>query len=154
MGTVVLGLLVGLWASLLLPRALRAWREARPMGSVDSFEHTMSRLSPMGSGAGRHILVPGQPSPQAGRARVVARRRVVLAALVAVAVNALAAALLFGGALWTFGGFALLSLGGYVGVLAQLEARRAERRRKVRRLPRPQPAAASAGRELERTRSA
>lgn len=112
------------------------------MTTVDSFEYRMSILSSARSGrhrASRDLLVPAQPPPstfQARRARLVARRRAVLATLAVVTVNLAAAAVLFGGALWIPLSVAVSALAGYVAVLAQLEARRTRGRRTVRRIPR------------------
>lgn len=142
MSVVVLALLGGLWACILAPRALRAWRQGRPMTTVDSFEYRMSILSSARSGrhrAPRGLLMPAQPAPSASkarRARLVARRRVVLTTLAVVAVNLVAAAVVFGGTLWLPSVLAVSALVGYVAVLAQLEARRTRARRTVRRLPR------------------
>lgn len=142
MSVVVLALLGGLWASILAPRALRAWRQARPMVSVDSFERRMSVLSSARStrpAERRDMLAPARPTdsgPAARQARVAARRRTVLATLAVATVNLAAAALLFGGALWVPFALAVLALGGYVALLARLQARRMEARRTVRRLDR------------------
>lgn len=111
------------------------------MTTVDSFEHRMSILSSARSGrhrAPRDLLMPAQPEPaaQARRARLVARRRTVLATLAVVTVNLAAAAVVFGGAFWVPLLVAVAALAGYVAVLAQLEGRRTRARRTVRRIPR------------------
>lgn len=142
MSVVVLALLGGLWAFILAPRALRAWRQGRPMTTVDSFEYRMSILSSARSGrhqAARDRLMPAQPvlsASQARRARLVARRRAVVTTLAVAAVNLVAAAIVFGGTLWVASILAVSVLAGYVAMLAQLEARRTRARRTVRRVPR------------------
>lgn len=112
------------------------------MVSVDSFERRMSVLSSARSSrpaARRDMLVPARPTesgPAARRASLAARRRTVLATLAVATVNLAAAVLLFGGVLWAPFALAVLALGGYVALLARLQARRMQARRTVRRLHR------------------
>ena len=89
MGPLVVVLLLGLWASILLPGALRSRRASSPLDTVSDFERSMSMLSPIRSTdrlPGRELLVLAHPASVTGgsnRARLVARRRATLKALLA-----------------------------------------------------------------------
>jgi len=141
MSAVVVALLGGLWASILLPGALQARRENRPISSVHSFERSMSMLAgPARSPSGRRVLVLNHPATVAGkgsRARTARRRRTALArlALAVLATGALAAVL--GGLAWLLFAAAVLGLGLYVLLLVEARAREVERRRKVRAIRPP-----------------
>lgn len=142
MGWIVLVLLAGLWASILLPGALRPRWRTSPQASISAFERTMSVIAPRPPaehGPGRHVLVLAHPHSLTGRskrARLLARRRAALARLAGLCVVAAALALSFGGLLtWLFAAVAVV-LVGYVAVLRQQRSRRAEARRKVRALRR------------------
>lgn len=150
MGTLVVALLLGLWASILLPGLLRARREAALLTSISTFERCMSMLAPAdsrlavrpsrtrGPGPGRHVLVLGDPAAFAGRgrrSRVLRRRRALLARLSGTTAVAVLAGVLVGGWAWTAAAVVGASLAAYVALLLQLRGRETELRRKVRRLP-------------------
>jgi hypothetical protein len=88
MNLVVVGLLIGLWAWVLLPGLLRERRNSSPLDTVNSFERSMDRLAQTGleqssaEASGRQILVLDDAERVvSGRARSRAevRRRAVLA---------------------------------------------------------------------------
>jgi hypothetical protein len=88
MNLVVVGLLIGLWAWVLLPGLLRERRNSSPLDTVNSFERSMDRLAqtgleqPSAEASGRQILVLDDAERVvSGRARSRAevRRRAVLA---------------------------------------------------------------------------
>lgn len=153
MGSLVVLLLLGLWASILLPGLVRARREATPISSVSTFERCMSMLAPTAGrltagrvsrvrGAaphpGRHVLVLRDAAAVATgrrRQRVLRRRRALLLRLLAATVATAAAAVVVGGWAWSVFAVVAASLVTYVGLLVQLREREAEVRRKVRRLP-------------------
>lgn len=145
MSFMVVVLLGGLWASILLPGALRARRDASPMNSIDSFERSMDMLA-LHSGTrlsrppGRHVMVLEQPAAvtRAGdRTRMLRRRRQMFVRLVAGTAISGALSLLVGGMLlYVFVAMAT-ALSSYVALLVQLRARQEQVQRKVRRLPPP-----------------
>jgi len=150
MGSLVVVLLLGLWASILLPGLVRARREATPITSVSTFERCMSMLAPTAgrlttgragrprpAAPGRHVLVlrdPAAVTTHTRRHRVLRRRRALLLRLVAATAMTAVAAGAVGG--WAWVAFALVaaSLVVYLGLLVQVREREAEVRRKVRRL--------------------
>lgn len=156
MNLVVVGLLIGLWAWVLLPGLLRERRNSSPLDTVNKFERSMDTLAqtgvdqPSADASGRQILVLDDAERVvSGHARSLAevRRRTVLArgGFVVVAVAAGGAV---GGGLWwipltVVGPLYLL----YVAAVLRLERRLAERREMLhdlaeereRRLP-PEPA--------------
>jgi hypothetical protein len=88
MNLVVVGLLIGLWAWVLLPGLLRERRNSSPLDTVNSFERSMDRLAqtgleqPPAEASGRQIMVLDDAERVvSGRARSRAevRRRAVLA---------------------------------------------------------------------------
>jgi len=137
MNLVVVGLLIGLWAWVLLPGLLRERRNSSPLDTVNSFERSMDRLAQTGleqtsaEPSGRQILVLDDAERVvSGRARSRAevRRRAVLARggfLVAAAGVGGGV----GGGLWwiPFGVLGSLYLL-YVLAVVRLERRLAERR--------------------------
>lgn len=143
MGVAVVVLLGGLWASILVPAAVRARRETSPLHSVDHFERSMGMLAPKPSVGpantpGRYVMVLERPSRLTGAVRMspaVERRKAVLLRLAAaVPVTGILA--------WTSGGFfsmlfrlTLVALIGYVGLLVQLQSRRMQAARKLHHLP-------------------
>jgi hypothetical protein len=151
MNLLVVVLLTVLWASILVPGAVRGRHSRSPTSSIDSFERSMGILASETSGRltgtppGRHVLVVHDPARfgarTSRRARTLARRRVVLQALIgAVGVTGLLAVAV-GGAAVTALIVSAAVLAGYVAVLAQVKASAEQARRTVRRLPR-RPAAA------------
>lgn len=137
MSLLVVILLVVLWAAVLVPGALRGRASSSPMSSIDSFERSMVMLAHRAqarSPSGRTVLMPPAPRSSA-RARAAQRRRAVLARLGgAVGVSA-PLGMFAGGAAWLLFAGSLAALVGYVIVLFQVQARQAELRRKVRRIP-------------------
>lgn len=158
MNVVVVGLLIGLWAWVLLPGLLRDRRNASPLDTVNSFERSMDTLAQTGaeqSGAehtGRHVLVLDDAERVvSGRARshLELRRRALLARggffVAAAAIGGVV-----GGGLW----WIALAVTGvpylcYVGAVVRLERRLAEQRemlhdlaeeRERRQPPEPLPA--------------
>jgi hypothetical protein len=146
MNLLVVVLLAVLWASILVPGAFKGRQFRSPSASIDSFERSMGILASETRGRltssppGRHILVVHDPArvvlPASSRARTLARRRMILQALLAAtAVTGLLAVVLGGAAVSAFA-VAAAALIGYVAVLAQIKAAADQARRTVRRLPR------------------
>ena len=136
MSLLVLALLVGLWAAILLPGAVRAHRASSPASTVDAFRRTMERLSTRPVSGPEPMSHADAATPPADpRIRAQARRRTVVTLLVAWLVAAAA------GAVWISEGFLWLvltdavALAAYVGLLFGLRARADEARRKVLPLP-------------------
>jgi hypothetical protein len=155
MNLLVVVLLTVLWASILVPGAVRGRHDRSPSASVDAFERSMSILASETRGRfgpsppGRHIMVVADPPAlvhgRAHRGRALARRRAILQGLaVAVATTGLLA-VVSGGVATVLFGAAASALVAYVGVLTHLKARAEQTRRTVRRLPaahRPEPGTA------------
>jgi hypothetical protein len=143
MGVAVVVLLGGLWASILVPAAVRARRETSPLHSVDHFERSMGMLAPKPSVGpantpGRYVMVLERPSRLTGAARMspaIERRKAVLLRLLgAVPITGILA--------WTSGGFfallfrlSILALVAYVLLLVQVQSRRMQAARKLHHLP-------------------
>jgi hypothetical protein len=136
MNLVVVGLLIGLWAWVLLPGLLRERRNSSPIDTVNNFERSMDTLAQTGGEqsfelSGRHVLVLDDAERVvSGRARSRAevRRRAVLArgGFVVVAAGLGAGA---GGGLWWIPFAVLCSLYlVYVAAVVRLERRLAEQR--------------------------
>lgn len=159
MSFVVVGLLVGLWAWVLLPGLLRERRGATPVDSVTTFERKMDTLGRAGGDAatgaaveqgGRRILVLGDPErvvSARARSRAELRRRGVLARggfLLAVAV---VAGIALGGWWWLPAGVLGVPYAVYAGLAVRLEHRLAQQRdrlldldeERARRQPEPAP---------------
>jgi hypothetical protein len=147
MGFVVVVLLGGLWASILVPAAVRSRRESSPIHSVDLFERSMGMLAPTKPTAsvagsrqlpGRYVMVLERPG-QVARGRMpspaLERRRTVLTRLLAAVPGCGLLALVAGGIFVTIFWLSVLALGGYVALLVQIQARRADAAAKLRRLP-------------------
>ena len=137
MNLVVVGLLIGLWAWVLLPGLLRERRNSSPLDTVNSFERSMDRLAQTGleqtsaEPSGRQILVLDDAERVvSGRARSRAevRRRAVLARGGFLVVAAAAVGGVGGGMWWIpFGVLGSLYLL-YVLAVVRLERRLAEQR--------------------------
>jgi len=136
MNLVVVGLLIGLWAWVLLPGLLRERRNSSPIDTVNTFERSMETLAQTGGDqisetSGRHVLVLDDAERVvSGRARSRAevRRRAVLArgGFVVVAAGLGGGA---GGGLWwipfaVLGSLYLI----YVAAVVRLERRLAQQR--------------------------
>ena len=147
MGWLVVVLLGGLWASILLPGALRARRGTSPLDSISAFERSMSLIAPLQHERppGRQVLVladPGSVTGHSHRARVLARRRSVLRALAGAVVVTGALAPSVGGPFPLLLAASVVVFAGYVVELRRQRHRRLEARAKTRRLPLGAPAAA------------
>jgi Flp pilus assembly protein TadB len=137
MSFVVVGLLIGLWAWVLLPGLLRERRNASPVDTVDRSERSMDTLAqtgmeqPTADGSAREILVLGDPErvvSARARSRAELRRRAVLArGGFVVALTAIAGVVL-GGWWWTPVGVLGAVYLVYVGFAVRLERRLAEQR--------------------------
>ncbi len=137
MNLVVVGLLIGLWAWVLLPGLLRDRRNASPLETVSRFERSMDTLAQTGGDhlrgdeLGRRILVLGDAERVvSGRARTRAelRRRALLARGGFVLAVAIVAGLVLGG--WwrapaAVGAVVYLS---YAAMVVRIERRLAEQR--------------------------
>lgn len=150
MGVAVVVLLGGLWASILVPAAVRSRRESSPIHSVDLFERSMGMLAPRTPSGpanvpGRYVMVLERPSHVAGfgpHATAIERRKAILVRLVAAVPFTGVLALVAGGFFRTLFVMSILALGAYVGLLVQMQARKAEAARKLHRLPTRAPVAA------------
>lgn len=136
MSFVVVGLLIGLWAWVLLPGLLRERRKAPPVDSVDGAERSTDTVAPTSVGqapadGGRAILVLGDPERVVSartRTRAEVRRRAMLArGGFVVAVTAIVG-IGFGGWWWTPVGVLGATYAIYVGFVVRLERRLAEQR--------------------------
>lgn len=137
MNLVVVGLLIGLWAWVLLPGLLRERRNASPLETVTKFERSMDTLAQTGmgpsaaDGSGRPILVLDDAErvvSGGARTRSELRRRALLARggfVVAVAVIGGAVA---GGWWWTPAAVVGVAYLSYVGLVVRVERRLAEQR--------------------------
>ena len=140
MGPLVVVLLLGLWASILLPGALRSRRASSPMDTVSDFERSMSMLSPIRPAdrpPGREMLVLAHPASVTGgsnKARLIARRRTTLKGLVAtVALTGVLTVVTRGQTLALFL-VACVGFGCYAAMLRQIKTRQAQARLKTRRI--------------------
>lgn len=154
MTIVVILVLAGLWAAVLVPPLLRARHEHRGNGSIGSFNRNLgvlgrtngsdprsgglqprpSRPLPAGSS-----LQP--PAPRRGAMSPVQRRRRDVLFGLAGAVGLLfVVAVVVGGPAWLLWLASVGLLGAYVVMLLRIKQAAAERRSKVRYLPRGQPA--------------
>ena len=137
MNLVVVGLLIGLWAWVLLPGLLRERRNSSPLDTVNKFERSMDTLAQTGADqpsadlSGREILVLDDAERVVSghaRSRAEVRRRALLARGGFVVVAAAAAGAVGGGLWWiplaVVGLLYLL----YVVAVLRLERRLAERR--------------------------
>ena len=136
MNLVVVGLLIGLWAWVLLPGLLRDRRNASPLDTVNSFERSMDTLAQTGAesgvdATGRHVLVLDDAErvvSGAARSRPELRRRALLARGGFTVAAATIGGVVGGGLWWipvAVTGFAYLC---YVGAVVRLERRLAEQR--------------------------
>jgi heme exporter protein D len=137
MNLVVVGLLVGLWAWVLLPGLLRERRAKESRTSEPTAERSADPSLPTGSArqsgdrSGRQVLVLGDPERIVSartRSRAEVRRRTMLARggfAVAVAVGG---GVLIGGWWWTPAAIAGVTYLSYVALVMRLERRLAERR--------------------------
>jgi hypothetical protein len=136
MNLVVVGLLIGLWAWVLLPGLLRDRRNASPLDTVNSFERSMDTLAQTGAesgvdAAGRHVLVLDDAErvvSGAARSRPELRRRALLARGGFIVAAATIGGVVGGGLWWipvAVTGFPYLC---YVGAVIRLERRLAEQR--------------------------
>lgn len=143
MGLVVVILLAALWASMLLPGVYRARRQLSGIDSPRSFQRTMSMLArKCGSASpadscppGRRVLVLDDAASVAGfaaRSRMRRRQRAALAQLGSVVFVTGVLAVVAGDRLWTMFGVSAAVFAGYALLVAQVRAREAERREKVR----------------------
>lgn len=178
MDVVVIGLLVALWAAILLPGLVRARQEASPAASVSRFHRRMDLLEqtngvpaadgptpPDGASPHDRRRVGRAPSPSArhaaassrrgnaarspGGLTVVERRRVVLASLLAALGFAVVVAAWLGGATW--GGVVAVAVGlvGYCFQLRRVVVR--ERRTRRQAVAREGSPAGAPGRPSART---
>lgn len=162
MNLVVVGLLIGLWAWVLLPGLLRERRNASPLDTVNRFERSMDTLAqtgmeqPASDVSGRHVLVLDDAErvvSGGARSRADVRRRAVLARGGFVVAAAAVCGVVGGGSWWV-----PLSVVGvpyvlYVVAAVRLERRLAQQRemlhdlaeeRQRRQPPEPLPADTSA----------
>lgn len=154
----VLLILVVIWAVVLIPPWLQSRRESRPGDSIATFRQQLNVLER--TAPGQHI--PGQygvgatvvgfaarrPSTRPGPARtrveplrrsdVRRRRREVFLTLLGAVGLTFVSALLVGGPVWALHLATVMLLAGYVGMLVRLQQQAAERRAKVRYMPRAQ----------------
>ncbi|CAN5893121.1 hypothetical protein BH23ACT10_BH23ACT10_21620 [soil metagenome] len=137
MNLVVVGLLIGLWAWVLLPGLLRERRNASPLETVNRFERSMDTLAQTGGdpavdeGAGRQVLVLGDAERVvSGRARTRAelRRRAVLARVGFVLAVTLVAGIALGGWWWTPAALVGVPYVVYAGLVIRLERRLSQQR--------------------------
>jgi hypothetical protein len=147
-----LGMLVLLWAALLVPSALRS-RTGSPHATVGGFERAMDVLktSPRSApkGAGRQLLVPGdagrivdhadiaaaeEPKPYKREDPRVEARRVWFLRLVVGTVASIALAIGFGGLLWAVALLSLAATTAYVVLLRRWKLQADQVRSVVRRL--------------------
>lgn len=138
MSFVVVGLLVGLWAWVLLPGLLRERRNASPLESVNQFERSMDTLAQTGAGeqpggneTGRRILVLGDAErvvSARARSRAELRRRAMLARGGFAVAVATVAGLVLGGAWWIPAGVIGAVYAVYVGMVLRIEQRLAQQR--------------------------
>lgn len=137
MSFVVVGLLIGLWAWVLLPGLLRERRNASPVDTVHRFERSMDSLAqtgieqPAADGSAREILVLGDPErvvSARARTRAELRRRAVLARGGFVVAVAAVAGIVLGGWWWTPAAVLAAVYLIYVGFVVRLERRLAEQR--------------------------
>jgi hypothetical protein len=137
MNLVVVGLLIGLWAWVLLPGLLRERRNSSPLDTVNNFERSMGTLAQTGveqspgETSGRQILVLDDAERVVSghaRSRAEVRRRAVLARGGFVVVVAAVGGAVGGGLWWIpFGVLGSLYLL-YVVAVVRLERRLAEQR--------------------------
>ncbi len=138
MNLVVVGLLIGLWAWVLLPGLLRERRNTSPLETVNRFERSMDTLAQTGADSpprhdalGRRIMVLGDAERVvSGRARTRAelRRRAMLARGGFVVAVAVVVGLVLGGWWWTPAGLGGATYLTYAGLVVRLEQRLAEQR--------------------------
>lgn len=109
MNLVVVGLLIGLWAWVLLPGLLRERRSSSPLETVNKFERSMDTLAQTGrdhsvsDAAGRHVLVLDDAERVVSgrtRSRPELRRRALLARGGFVVAAAAVAGMAFGDMWW------------------------------------------------------
>jgi hypothetical protein len=138
MSFVVVGLLVGLWAWVLLPGLLRERRNASPLESVNEFERSMDTLAqtgaaeqPDGRESGRRVLVLGDPErvvSARARSRAELRRRAMLARGGFALAVATVTGLVLGDMWWIPAGVVGGAYALYVGMVVRIEQRLAQRR--------------------------
>jgi hypothetical protein len=139
MSFVVVGLLIGLWAWVLLPGLLRERRNASSLDSVNQFERSMDTLAqtgaaeqPRGDQTGRRILVLGDAErvvSARARSRAELRRRAMLARGGFALAVATATGLIVDGAWWIPAGVVGAAYAVYVGMVVRIEQRLAQQRR-------------------------
>lgn len=137
MNLVVVGLLIGLWAWVLLPGLLRDRRNASPVETVSRFERSMDTLAQTGSdqaaddGSARQVLVLGDAErvvSARSRSSAELRRRALLARGGFVVAVAIVAGVVLGGWWWTPAAVAGVPYLGYVALAVRMERRLAEQR--------------------------
>ncbi|HSK95250.1 MAG TPA: hypothetical protein VK891_01415 [Euzebyales bacterium] len=136
MNLVVVGLLIGLWAWVLLPGLLRDRRNSSPLDTVNSFERSMDTLAQTQAepfdDAGRHVLVLDDAERVVvsghARSRAELRRRALLARGGFVVAAAAVAGAVGGGRWWIVLGVSALPYLSYVVAVVRVERRLAERR--------------------------
>ena len=137
MSFVVVGLLVGLWAWVLLPGLLRERRNAAPLESVNQFGRSMDTLAQTGAveqpgdTAGRRILVLGDAErvvSARARSRAELRRRAMLARGGFALAVATVAGLVVGGPWWIPAGVVGAAYAVYAGMVLRVEQRLAQQR--------------------------
>ena len=154
MNLVVVGLLIGLWAWVLLPGLLRERRNASPLETVSRFERSMDTLAQTGNdrstgdGTGRQVLVLGDAErivSARSRSRAEVRRRAMLARGGFVMAVVVVFAVVLGGWWWTPAALVGVPYVGYGVMVLRIERRLSEQRETLRDLEverqRRQPAA-------------
>ena len=156
MNLVVVGLLIGLWAWVLLPGLLRERRNSSPLETVSRFERSMDTLAqtgmeqPAADVSGRHVLVLEDAERVVSghaRSRPELRRRALLARVGFVVVAAAVTGVVAGGLWWIPLAIVAPLYLLYVAAVVRLERRLAQQREMLhdlaqereRRLP-PEPA--------------
>jgi Flp pilus assembly protein TadB len=137
MNLVVVGLLIGLWAWVLLPGLLRERRNASPLDTVNQFERSMDTLAQTGMEqlssevSGRHVLVLEDAErvvSGGARSRAELRRRAILARGGFVVAAAGIAGVVGGGLWWIPLGVVGVPYLLYVAAAVRVERRLAQQR--------------------------
>jgi hypothetical protein len=133
MNLVVVGLLIGLWAWVLLPGLLRERRNSSPLDTVSRFERSMDTLAQTGmeQSAGRHVLVLDDAERVVSgrtRTRPELRRRVLLARGGFLVVAGAVTGVVAGGPWWIPLGIVAPLYLLYVAAVVRLEHRLAQQR--------------------------
>jgi hypothetical protein len=137
MNLVVVGLLIGLWAWVLLPGLLRERRSASPLDAVNRFERSMDTLAQTGvergsaDASGRAVLVLDDAERVVAarpRSRAELRRRAVLARGAFIVAAAAVTGAVGGGPWWVVLALVVPPYLLYVAAVVRLERRLAQQR--------------------------